>query len=130
MLIPKQPPLSLRNIVALALPAATARKLTDEEMSVYRAPFATRESRRPTWRFPNELPIAGEPADVYALIEEAHRTLEESTYVASDLRRCSSYSRAPPKIACVMLGMKSILMMKAIKTIVHGMRLASHISIE
>jgi len=62
------------------LPAATARKLTDEEMSVYRAPFATRESRRPTWRFPNELPIAGEPADVYALIEEAHRALEKSTY--------------------------------------------------
>ena len=46
------------------LPGATARKLTDEEMSVYRAPFPTPESRRPTWRFPNELPIAGEPADV------------------------------------------------------------------
>jgi hypothetical protein len=29
---------------------ATARKLTDEEMSVYRAPFPTPESRRPTWR--------------------------------------------------------------------------------
>src|SRR5665213_70383 len=37
---------------------------------------------------------------------------------------------APPKIACVMLGIKSMLMMNAIKTIVHGMRFASHISIE
>jgi haloalkane dehalogenase len=62
------------------LPAATARKLTDEEMSVYRAPFPTPESRRPTWRFPNELPIAGEPSDVYSAIEEAHRALAESPY--------------------------------------------------
>jgi len=62
------------------LPAATARKLTEEEMAVYRAPFPTPESRRPTWRFPNELPIAGQPADVYALIEEAHRALARSTY--------------------------------------------------
>jgi haloalkane dehalogenase len=62
------------------LPAATARKLTEEEMSVYRAPFPTPESRRPTWRFPNELPIAGEPADVYSTIEEAHGALAESSY--------------------------------------------------
>jgi haloalkane dehalogenase len=62
------------------LPAATVRKLTDEEMAVYRAPFPTLESRRPTWRFPNELPIAGEPADVYATMEEAHRALAASTY--------------------------------------------------
>ncbi len=62
------------------LPAATARKLTDDEMSVYRAPFSTRESRRPVWRFPNELPIAGEPADVYSTLEEAHRALAQSSY--------------------------------------------------
>jgi haloalkane dehalogenase len=62
------------------LPAATVRKLTDEEMAVYRAPFQTRESRRPTWRFPNELPIEGKPADVYSTIERAHRALAESSY--------------------------------------------------
>lgn len=62
------------------LPAATARKLTDDEMSAYRAPFSTRESRRPVWRFPNELPIAGEPADVYSTLEEAHRALAQSSY--------------------------------------------------
>jgi len=62
------------------LPGATVRKLTDEEMSVYRAPFPTPESRRPTWRFPNELPIAGEPADVYSTMEKAHHALAESTY--------------------------------------------------
>jgi haloalkane dehalogenase len=63
-----------------ALPSATVRRLTDEEMSVYRAPFPTPESRRPTWRFPNELPIAGEPADVYSAIEAAHRALAQSSY--------------------------------------------------
>lgn len=62
------------------LPAATARKLTDEEMAVYRAPFPTPESRRPTLVFPRELPIAGEPADVYSTIEEAHRALAQSSY--------------------------------------------------
>ena len=62
------------------LPAATVRKLTDEEMSVYKAPFPTPESRRPTWRFPNELPIEGKPADVYSAMEKAHLALAESTY--------------------------------------------------
>src|SRR5260370_40137712 len=62
------------------LPGAIVRKLTDEEMSVYRAPFPTPESRRPTWRFPNELPIAGEPADVHSTLEKAHRALGDSSY--------------------------------------------------
>ena len=66
--------------VERVLPAATVRKFTDEEMTVYRAPFLTPESRRPTWRFPNDLPIAGEPADVYLTMEEAHRALAESSY--------------------------------------------------
>lgn len=62
------------------LPMATVRKLTDEEMSVYRAPFTTPQSRIPAWRFPNELPIAGEPADVYSTLENAHRALKQSSY--------------------------------------------------
>jgi len=62
------------------LPAATVRQLTHEEMTVYRAPFPTPLSRRPTWRFPNELPIAGEPADVCATLENAHRALAKSSY--------------------------------------------------
>jgi haloalkane dehalogenase len=62
------------------LPRATVRKFTDEEMAVYRAPFPTVESRRPTWRFPNELPIEGKPVDVYSAMEEAHHALAQSTY--------------------------------------------------
>jgi haloalkane dehalogenase len=62
------------------LPAGIVRKVTDEEMSVYRAPFPTPESRRPTWRFPNELPIAREPADVNSTLEKSHRALAHSSY--------------------------------------------------
>ena len=68
------------NAFVERMPGAIRRKLTDEEMAVYRAPFPTPESRRPTWRFPNELPIAGEPADVYATMERAHEALAASTY--------------------------------------------------
>jgi haloalkane dehalogenase len=66
--------------VEQVLPMNIVRKLTDEEMSVYRAPFPTPESRRPTWRFPNEIPIAGEPEDVYSSLEKAHEILAQSTY--------------------------------------------------
>jgi haloalkane dehalogenase len=66
--------------VEAILPGATVRKLTEEEMSVYRAPFPTPESRRPTWRFPNEIPIEGKPADVYSSLEKAVEALKQSTY--------------------------------------------------
>jgi haloalkane dehalogenase len=66
--------------VEQVLPRGIVRKLTNEEMSVYRAPFPTPKSRRPIWRFPNELPIAGEPADVNSTLEKAHRALAYSSY--------------------------------------------------
>ena len=66
--------------VERVLPGSILRKLGEDEMAVYRAPFPTPQSRRPTWRFPNELPIAGEPADVYATLERAHAALASSTY--------------------------------------------------
>ena len=66
--------------VERVLPGGMRHKLTDEEMAVYRAPFPTPESRRPTWRFPNEIPIAGEPPDVYATMSHAHAALAASTY--------------------------------------------------
>ena len=66
--------------VERVLPGSVMRKLADEEMNVYRAPFPTRESRLPIWRLPHELPIEGEPADVAALLERAHATLRHSRY--------------------------------------------------
>ena len=66
--------------VEKVLPGGMRHKLTDEEMAVYRAPFLTPDSRRPIWRFPNEIPIAGEPADVFAMMKSAHEALAQSTY--------------------------------------------------
>ncbi len=50
--------------VEAVLPGAILRKLTEEEMNRYREPYVDPPSRKPTWRWPNEIPIEGEPADV------------------------------------------------------------------
>src|SRR3546814_19942827 len=44
--------------VEKVLPGSILRRLDDDEMDVYRAPFPDERSRIPTLRFPNELPIA------------------------------------------------------------------------
>jgi haloalkane dehalogenase len=62
------------------LPGGTMRKLSDEEMAVYRAPFPDPESRRPMLVLPRELPIEGEPADVYETLRSAHAALAVSTF--------------------------------------------------
>jgi len=51
------------------LPASILRDLSEEEMSVYRAPFSEPgESRRPTLTWPRQIPIDGEPADMVDLV--------------------------------------------------------------
>jgi haloalkane dehalogenase len=66
--------------VERVLPGSILRKLGEEEMAAYRAPFPTRESRRPVLALPRQLPIAGEPADVDQAMEAAHAALAASTY--------------------------------------------------
>jgi haloalkane dehalogenase len=66
--------------VERVLPGSVLRKLSETEMVVYRAPFPTPQSRRPIWRLPNELPIAGEPADVHDILQQAHTALAASRY--------------------------------------------------
>lgn len=51
------------------LPNAIIRDLSPEEHDEYRRPFAEPgESRRPTLTWPRQIPIAGEPADVVAIV--------------------------------------------------------------
>jgi haloalkane dehalogenase len=66
--------------VERVLPGSILRKLSDDEMAPYRAPFPTPESRRPALALPRDLPIAGEPADVDAAIQSAHAALAASHY--------------------------------------------------
>jgi haloalkane dehalogenase len=58
-----------RNLfVEAVLPSSVIRKLTEEEMTHYRAPFLTSEDRQPTLNWPRQIPIDGEPADMVALV--------------------------------------------------------------
>ncbi|WP_206995770.1 haloalkane dehalogenase [Trinickia mobilis] len=70
-----------KNIfVERVLPSSVLRGLTDEEMAVYRAPFAEPgEDRRPTLSWPRAMPIEGEPADVVAIVDEYGRWLAQSS---------------------------------------------------
>jgi haloalkane dehalogenase len=55
--------------VEAVLPGSILRKLTEEEMAVYRRPFAEAgEGRRPTLTWPRQIPIDGEPADVHDIV--------------------------------------------------------------
>lgn len=72
--------LKANAFVERVLPGGIVRKLSDDELAPYRAPFPTPESRRPVLALPRELPIAGEPADVYAALESAHAALAASFY--------------------------------------------------
>ena len=64
--------------VEQVLPGAIVRKLTEEEMNHYRDPYIDPGSRKPAWRWPNELPIAGEPADVVEAINAYNQWLQNS----------------------------------------------------
>ncbi|EXJ53361.1 uncharacterized protein A1O5_13401 [Cladophialophora psammophila CBS 110553] len=45
------------------------RGLTEAELAHYRAPFLDPKAREPIYRFPNELPFDGHPADVAELVQ-------------------------------------------------------------
>ena len=72
--------LEANAFVERVLPGGIMRSLSEDEMAPYRTPFPTPESRRPTLAFPRELPIAGEPADVYQALQSAHASLKTSSY--------------------------------------------------
>lgn len=62
------------------LPGSVLRQMAPEELAAYRQPFPTPASRRPILSLPRDLPIAGEPADVFAISPADHAALRASTY--------------------------------------------------
>jgi len=60
------------------LPKAIVRKLSEAEKNHYRAPYKHLKDRKPLWRWPNEIPIEGQPADVTKIVEHYNRKLQES----------------------------------------------------
>jgi len=65
--------------VESVLPGAILRRLSEDEMAAYRAPFANAgEDRRPTLTWPRQIPIEGEPLEVVRVATDCGRWLAES----------------------------------------------------
>lgn len=68
-----------RNMfIEAVLPSSIIRKLTDAEMAQYRAPFLTEADRQVTLNWPRQIPIAGEPAHMVALVQQYADWLQTS----------------------------------------------------
>lgn len=61
------------------LPSAILRSLSDEEMNAYRAPFVKEDDRQPMLNWPRQIPVAGEPPNVVALVQQYAEWLSRST---------------------------------------------------
>jgi len=71
--------ISVMNVfVNKFLPQMIVRKLSPGEMEAYRAPFPTVASRKPIRQWPREIPFSGTPADVYEIVRDYRRWLEET----------------------------------------------------
>jgi haloalkane dehalogenase len=70
-----------KNIfVERILPGSVLRKLTEEEMTVYRKRYVEPgESRRPTLTWPRQIPFEGEPPDVTKIVDDYSKWLAQST---------------------------------------------------
>ena len=78
--------------VEAVLPRRVLRKLSDREMTAYRAPFLERQARLPTLVWPRQIPIEGDPADVTAIVESYGKAMSQSTFPqAPHLRRTRRY---------------------------------------
>ncbi|GBE00029.1 haloalkane dehalogenase [bacterium BMS3Abin07] len=60
------------------LPKAIVRNLTEKEKNYYREPFKRLKDRKPIRRWPNEIPIDGQPVDVTEIVQYYSRKLQES----------------------------------------------------
>jgi len=55
--------------IEVVLPRSILRRLTDDEMEIYRRPYTEKgESRRPMLTWPREIPFDGKPIDVHDIV--------------------------------------------------------------
>jgi len=67
-----------QNLFIEGMQGAVVRKLSEEEMNHYREPFKDPSSRKPVWRWPNEIPIEGIPPDITEVVETYNKKLQQS----------------------------------------------------
>ena len=70
--------ISKNMFIEAVLPGSVVRTLTDEEMNHYREPYMEEAARKPVWRWPNEIPIEGEPKDVHEAAEAYWAWLQQT----------------------------------------------------
>ena len=58
------------------LPSMILRELSEEEFNYYSEPYPTPESRKPVWKWPNEIPIGGEPKNVHDIVSSYNQWLQ------------------------------------------------------
>jgi haloalkane dehalogenase len=63
-----------------AFPACVLRKLSEQELAYYHAPFSTLESRKLLWRCMQDLPLLNGPQDVKELIIRYTERLKKSSH--------------------------------------------------
>ncbi len=80
------------------LPKAIVRSLTEKERNYYREPFKRISYRKPLWRWPNEIPIDGHPADTAEIVQNYNKKLQ-----ASDLPKLLFYAHPGGLITSAMV---------------------------
>ncbi len=65
-------------IEQILLDKGIVRRLNEEEKKQYRQPFEDPTTRKPIWRWPNEIPIEGDPKDVVEAANAYNEWLQQS----------------------------------------------------
>lgn len=73
--------LDQNSFLESAFTGGVLNAVSEEDMRVYRAPYPTRESRRPVLEWARSLPLDGEPADVAERVEQYGTWLAVSSEV-------------------------------------------------
>ena len=97
--------------VEQVLPGLVVRGLTEAEMDHYREPFKDPTNRKPVWRWPNEIPIAGDPPEVVEAVSAYNQWLQQS-----DLPKLLFYG-APGILGSPQMVEWSIQNLKNLKTV-------------
>ncbi|WP_350291653.1 haloalkane dehalogenase [uncultured Croceitalea sp.] len=63
----------------ILLHMGTKRELSTKEREYYAAPFLSKNSRKPVYVFPNEIPINKKPRDVYEMVKSNHEWLSRTS---------------------------------------------------
>jgi len=58
------------------LPSMILRELSEEEFNHYSEPYPTPESRKPIWKWPNEIPIGGEPKNTHDIVSSYNQWIQ------------------------------------------------------